>query len=419
VTQAGIQVRQSALSRVARNRRTIYSVTFPATRPGPDIQARHIFVTVNQAWNISNFRRSVIKALLEDGHRVTVLAPPDETVAKLEQMGCAFIPLEMDNDGLNPLRDLALLRRMRATFAVHRPDVILSYTIKNNIYGALAARSLRIPFLPNVSGLGTAFLSRGLLRRVAEGMYRAAFASVPAVFFQNSEDRDLFIERRLVREAQARLLPGSGIDLEHFAPAGYPPAEAAPVFLMIGRLLRDKGVHEFVEAAALVKQVHPEARFQLLGAVASQNRTAIDRATVAAWEQSPGIEYLGTCEDVREHIAPAHCVVLPSYREGAPRALIEAAAMARPLIATDVPGCRSVVEDGVNGFLCQARSGESLAQACFRFLDLPREEQVALGLAGRDKMEREFDEARVVSAYRQAIADSLAVTGSEPEGALA
>ncbi|MXP13325.1 glycosyltransferase [Altererythrobacter confluentis] len=390
-----------------------------AVQAGGTAESTHILVTVNQAWNIWNFRRAVIQALLEDGHRVTVLAPPDATVPNLERMGCAFIPLAMDSKGLNPLRDLALLRRMRAMFSAHRPDVILSYTIKNNIYGALAARSLRIPFLPNVSGLGTAFLSQGLLRRVAEGLYRAAFASVPAVFFQNGEDRALFIERRLVREDQARLLPGSGIDLERFAPADYPLADAPPVFLLIARLLRDKGVHEFVEAAGLVKQIHPGARFQLLGAVDAQNRTAIDRVTVTAWEQSGAVEYLGTCDDVREHIAPANCVVLPSYREGAPRTLIEAAAMARPLIATDVPGCRSVVEDGVNGFLCEVRSGKSLAQACLRFLALPREQQAALGRAGRTKMEREFGEARVIAAYRQPIAESLGRTRSQLKGAFA
>lgn len=379
----------------------------------------HILVTVNQAWNIWNFRRSLIQALLDDGHRVTVLAPPDATVPKLERMGCAFIPLAMDNKGLNPLRDLALLYRMRAVFSLHQPCVILSYTIKNNIYGALAARSLRIPFLPNVSGLGTAFLSRGLLRQLAEGLYRAAFASVPAVFFQNGEDRALFIERRLVHEDQAQLLPGSGIDFERFAPTDYPPAEAPPVFLLIARLLRDKGVHEFVEAAGLVKQVHPEVRFQLLGAVDALNRTAIDRVTVADWEQSGAVEYLGTCEDVREHIALANCVVLPSYREGAPRTLIEAAAMARPLIATDVPGCRSVVENGVNGFLCEVRSGESLAQACLCFLALKREQQAALGKAGRTMMEREFCETRIIAAYRQSIAESLDLIRSQLEGVIA
>jgi glycosyltransferase involved in cell wall biosynthesis len=379
----------------------------------------HVLVTVNQAWNIWNFRRPVVEALLAEGHSVTVLAPPDATLVKLANLGCAFRPLRMDNKGLNPLSDLALLSRLRAHFRREAPDVILSYTIKNNIYGALAARSLGIPFLPNVSGLGTAFMSHGAVRWIAEMLYRAAFASVPAVFFQNSEDRDLFLTRSLVEERQTRLLPGSGIDLEHFFPVPYPEEQRAPVFLMIARLLRDKGVHEFVEAAALVKQINPKARFQLLGAAGAQNRTAVDRASVASWEHSHGIEYLGTCDDVRVHIARAHCVVLPSYREGAPRTLIEAAAMARPLIATDVPGCRSVVEDQVNGYLCAVRSGESLAQACLRFLALHREQQVALGTAGRAKMEREFAEARVVSAYRNAIADALGPSAIPLTGALA
>lgn len=367
----------------------------------------HVLATVNAAWNVWNFRRPVIAALLADGHRITVLAPPDDSVGKVEALGCRFVALKMDQKGLNPVRDFALLRRLRAAFREHEPDVVLSFTIKNNNYGALAARSLGIPFIPNVSGLGTAFLSGGPLRWLAESLYRLAFAGLPTVFFQNCDDRDLFVGRKLVRSGQARLLPGSGIDLAHFAPAEYPPARAAPTFLMIARMLRDKGVHEFVEAARVVKARHPDARFQLLGAVDSQNRTAIDRATVNEWERSGAIEYLGICEDVREHIARAHCVVLPSYREGAPRTLIEAAAMARPLIASDVPGCRSVVEDGVTGFLCEVRSGESLARACLRFLELPREAQIAMGAAGRSKMQREFDQAHVVEAYRQAISDAL------------
>ena len=366
----------------------------------------HILATVNSAWNIWNFRRPVIAALLADGHRVTVLAPEDDSVGRLEQMGCRVLPLRMDQKGVNPMRDLGLVQRLRTAFGAERPDVVLSYTIKNNIYGALAARSLGIPFIPNVSGLGTAFLSGNALQRVAEWLYRGAFQALPTVFFQNSEDRDLFVARCLVRQEQARVLPGSGIDLDHFAPAAYPAGEA-PTFLMIARLLRDKGVHEFVEAARLVKATHPQVRFQLLGAVDSQNRTAIGRATVEAWQETHGIEYLGTCEDVRDAIARAHCVVLPSYREGAPRTLIEAAAMARPLIASDVPGCRSVVEHGATGLLCEVRSGESLARACLRFLGLPREAQIALGQAGREKMQREFDQKHIVAAYRQAIADTF------------
>lgn len=368
---------------------------------------QHILMTVNAAWNIWNFRRPVVEALIADGHRVTVLAPADDSVGDLESLGCRFLPLEINVKGLNPLQDLKLMQRFKRVFRSERPDVVLSYTIKNNIFGAMAAKACKIPFIPNVTGLGTAFLSGGLLQAVAEGLYRKAFAPLSHVFFQNSDDRDLFLERRLVHPMQVGLLPGSGIDLDRFAVADYPTEIQKPVFLMIARLLRDKGVLEFVDAARLVKAKYPDARFQLLGAVDAANRTAIDGATVKSWQDDRSIEYLGTSQDVRPYIAAAHCVVLPSYREGAPRTLIEAAAMARPLIATDVPGCRAVVDNEVSGFLCDVRSGESLAAACLRFLDLSREEQTAMGCAGREKMKTEFDQALVVQAYRDAITSEI------------
>src|SRR5690606_34051658 len=202
----------------------------------------HVLVTVNAAWDIWNFRRPVIASLLGAGHQVTLLAPADEWVGPLEAMGCRFVALEMDQKGIDPLRDLALIRRLRAAFRQLRPDVILSYPIKNNIYGALAACSAGIAFIPNVSSLGTAFVSGGALQMIAEQLYRRAFAPQPIVLFQNDEDRDLFVSRRLVRSTQARLLPGSGIDLDHFAATEYPDDQAGPTFLMIARLLRDKGV---------------------------------------------------------------------------------------------------------------------------------------------------------------------------------
>ena len=198
-------------------------------------------------------------------------------------------------------------------------------------------------------------------------------------------------------------MPDSGIDLTHFAATDYPPESDAPVFLMIARLLRDKGVFEYVAASRKVKSVHPRARFQILGAVDAANRTAIDAATVKSWQEEGVIEYLGTADDVRAHIAAAHCVVLPSYREGAPRTLIEAAAMARPLIATDVPGCRSVVDDGVTGYLCKVRDGNDLARSIGKFLALPQAEKAQMGLAGRAKMVKNFDQAIVVEAYRNAL----------------
>ncbi len=367
----------------------------------------HILLSANAAWNIWNFRRPVVDALIADGHRITVLAPVDDSVADLEGIGCRFLPLAMNVKGLNPLQDLKLIQSFKRMFRSEQPDIVLSYTIKNNIFGAIAAKACNTPFIPNVTGLGTAFLSGGLLQTVAEALYRKAFGTLSHVFFQNADDRDLFAERRLVQSSQSHLLPGSGIDLERFSAAEYPAETEAPVFLMIARLLRDKGVLEFVEAARLVKAQFPHTRFQLLGAVDAANRTAIDAATVQSWQDDGTIEYLGTTGDVRPHIAAAQCVVLPSYREGAPRTLIEAAAMARPLIASDVPGCRSVVADGVSGLLCEARSGESLAAACLGFLGLSREDKTAMGRAGREKMEAEFDQAHVVRAYRDAIASEV------------
>lgn len=359
-------------------------------------------MTDNAAWNIWNFRRPVLEALLADGHRVTLVAPEDETVHKLKELGCAFIPLEMSVQGLNPLRELGLFVRLRSIFLAANPDVILGYTIKNNIFGALAARTLDVPFLPNITGLGTAFLSNRAVRLLVEVLYRAAFKSPPIVFFQNADDRDLFLKARIVSEHQVVLLPGSGVDLQHFEPAHY-PQNGPPVFLMISRLLRDKGIAEFVEAARIVRKLYPEAQFQLLGPAGTKNRTAIDLHTVRGWERSHGIIYLGTAPDVREHIAAAHCVVLPSYREGTPRILLEAASMARPVITTDVPGCRAAVEHLSTGFLCKPRDADSLATVCFEFLALTPNNQMAMGRLGRRKMELEFCHSYVVRSYREAL----------------
>ncbi len=363
-----------------------------------------IVMTANAAWNIWNFRRPVLRALLAEGHAVSVLAPPDDTVERIEAMGAAFEPLAMKPKGLNPVEEWRLRRRFARVFRARRPDVVLGYTIKNNIFGAMAANGQSIPFIPNVTGLGTAFLSGGLLQHVAEHLYRRAFAAAPVVFFQNADDRALFVERGLVQAGQARLLPGSGVDLAHFAPAPPAPEDEGPVFLMIGRLLRDKGVVEFVEAAQRLRTAHPAARFRLLGPIGAENNSAIPAETVRQWQAEGLVEHLGTVEDVRPVIAAAHCVVLPSYREGAPRTLIEAAAMARPLIATDVPGCRAVVADGINGFLCAPRSGESLAAAMARFIALSAPSRTAMGQAGRARMEETFDEAIVIAAYREALA---------------
>ena len=360
--------------------------------------ARTIVLSANSDWNIANFRQGLVRALQSAGYQPVIIAPQDSAAdARMRGLGVERVPIEIDRAGLNPFADFRLFLRYRSLLKRLRPAAYLGYTIKPNIYGSLAAASLGIPALPNVSGLGTAFIQGGGLRALVARLYRIGFARAPVVFFQNEDDRDLFVARRIVRPAQARVLPGSGVDLEHFAPA--PLLEGSPVFLFIGRLLRDKGVGEFVEAARSIRREYPHARFQLLGGLDEGNRTGIRQPELDSWVAERIVEHLGTTDDVRPFIAAASAVVLPSYREGLPRSLLEAAAMARPLIASDVPGCRDVIEDGVNGFLCKVRDSAALAEAMRRLASLPRARQLAMGKAGRRRVQERFSEALVVRAY--------------------
>ena len=365
----------------------------------------HIVLTVNQAWNIWNFRQPVVESFIAQGHRVTVLAPPDETVAKLQAIGAQFEPFAMDAKSLGPSQNLMLLARFRSAFRRLRPDVICSYTIKNNLFGALAARSLGIPFIPNVTGLGTVFLGNRVLSLVGQSLYRISLGASPVVFVQNEDDRDFLIARGILRKQQLRLLPGSGIDTRKFIPTKLPGAEDGYVFLMISRLLRDKGIVEFLEAARAIRLKRPNARFQVLGPLGSNNRTALSQDDLQPYLDDGSVSYLGATDDVRPFIEKSHCVVLPSYREGAPRALIEASSMGRPLIATDVPGCRSVIDDGITGILCKAADAGDLAAAMCRMLDHAPSTRQAMGDAGREKMLRQYSVELVIKAYLQAIAE--------------
>ncbi len=372
------------------------------------LQSR-IVISINTAWNIANFRAGLIRALVSAGYEVIAISPHDEHVDRLTDLGCRFLPLGMDNKGTNPIKDFALFLRYMGLLRRERPAAFLGYTIKPNIYGSLAARVWGIPVINNVSGLGTAFIRDTWMTLVVKRLYRLALWRSQTVFFQNNEDRQLFVDNKLVRTSQTALLPGSGIDLNRFKPClsneSVTPRAGAR-FLLIARLLSDKGVNEFVEAARRVKARNSDATFALLGFIDAENRTAISRAQVTAWVDEGVIDYLGSSTDVRPHIAGADCVVLPSYREGTPRSLLEAAAMGKPLIATDVPGCREVVEHHVNGLLCKVRDAGDLAARMLEFLALPRETRDGMGRAGRAKMEREFDEQIVIDRYLAAIASA-------------
>jgi glycosyltransferase involved in cell wall biosynthesis len=310
----------------------------------------------------------------------------------------------MRNGGLNPFSDLLIFLRYLSIFHRERPKAYLSWTAKPNIYGALAARVMGVPAFPNVSGLGTAFIRAGLLQTLLTVLYKIAFAKAPAVFFQNHEDSKMFVDRRLVRSEQVRVLPGSGVNLEEFRFCDLERRpQIEPVFLYVGRLLGDKGVRELAAAASLVKAVHPGARFELLGSVGAENRTAISQSELNEWTAKGLVEYLGSATDVRPHLARADAIILPSYREGMSRSLLEAAAIGRPMLASHVPGNREIVCDGVNGLLFEVRSADAIASACERFINMSAEERRQMGEAARRTVEMQFSEEQVFKAYHDVL----------------
>ena len=368
---------------------------------------KRIVISINASWNIYNFRAGLVRSLVQSGYEVIAAAPRDDFSERLLRLGCRHFELPMDNKGTSPFRDGILFLRYYRLLRRLRPDAFLGYTIKPNVYGSIAAHLLGIPVLNNVSGLGTVFVRETWLTKIAKMLYRMALRPSQTVFFQNEEDRDLFISRGLVRGERTALLPGSGIDLDKFSPQPPPPDgnhSGSLIFLLVARLIWEKGIGEYVEAARIVKREFPDARFQILGFLDVENRSAISRSQVQTWAGEGVIEYLGVADDVRPMLAAASCVVLPSYYpEGTPRTLLEAAAMGRPIITTDTPGCRNVVDDGVNGYLCAARDHNDLAAKMIAFLALDFARQEQMGSASRIKAETDYDEQIVVDRYLAAL----------------
>lgn len=365
-----------------------------------------IVICVNTAWNLVNFRSGLIRALVLAGHDVVAVAPDDKYAFTLKDLGCRFVPLYMENGGTNPLQDALLMWRFLRFFSQEKPDLYLGYTVKPNVYGSIAARMHGIPVINNISGLGAVFIKGGWLLHVMCWLYRTAIKRSAKVFFQNQDDLTLFIEKGIVQPDITELLPGSGIDLNHFTPSPVPRFKDSNLrfqFLLIARMLRDKGVVEFVEAARLLRRNWPKVEFCLLGLVDVKNPAAISKDEMDAWVAEGVVTYLGVSDDVRQQLVFADCVVLPSYREGTPRCLLEAAAMARPIITTDAVGCREVVDDGVNGYLCKVGDAGDLAKKMKRMLSLSLDQRLKMGRNGRLKIEREFDERLVIKKYLDAI----------------
>ena len=373
------------------------------------MQSNTIALAINSSWNIYNFRSGLVRALVRNGYRVLAIAPPDAHSRRLAELGCEFIPIEMNPRGRSPAEDAKLFLDYRRILKAHRPAAFLGYTIKPNVYGSLAAHSFGIPVINNIAGLGVSFLRRGLFQALVRKLYRTALRRSRTVFFQNPDDRSLFVTAGLVRQQQTGLLPGSGVDLNRFVPVERRRTSSDPfVFLIVSRLLRSKGFADYVAAAEVIRARYPRAEFRVAGIIERSHGDAIRREEVERWCAAGTIKYLGARDDVRPALGEADAVVLPTYYpEGTPRALLEAAAMAKPLITTDLPGCREVVNDSVNGLLCEPRNVESLVSAMAQMLEMSDMDLRAMGAASRQKAETEFDEQIVINRYLAAIEEAL------------
>ena len=384
---------------------------------------KKIIIAVNSTFNLINHRVGLINGLLDGGYEVVAISPTDEFASRIKELDCHHVSLQMERKGTNIGQDLLLFWRYRTMLRQYMPDIYLGFTAKPNIYGSLAAQSLGIPVINNISGLGTVFgamstsLVGKLLSRLLRVLYWFALLRSDKIFFQNKDDRREFIERGVVKTHLTDLLPGSGVDLERFS---YNPITANQLvpkannekkktrFLLVARMLWDKGVGEYVEAARLLSRRYPRTEFCMIGFLDFQNPEAISEAQINEWIAEGIIQYLGVINDIRPEIVKADCVVLPVlFREGTPRSLLEAAAMGRPIITTNTIGCRETVDDGVNGYLCIPSNSIDLSEKMERILQLDDAQRVKMGRYGREKMELQFNEQIVIKKYLEAIKKCL------------
>jgi glycosyltransferase involved in cell wall biosynthesis len=374
---------------------------------------KKILIVSNISWTIYNFRLGLLKALKNNGFEVVAIALRDDYSPKIEREGFRLIALkQLVERGLNPFKDLKLLWEFYTIYKKEKPDLIIHYTIKPNIYGSISAIFNKTKYINVITGLGYVFLKDSLLQKFIKFLYKVVFIHSQFIVFQNNEDREIFLNMNIVNKNKAILIKGSGVNTDFFSPNlsnSQPFIKDGTVFLMIARMLYDKGVIEFVEAARLVKQKYPDAKFVLLGRCYNNNPSCIPEIFIKRWVKEGLVSYFPETDDVRPFIDNADVVVLPSYREGLSKILLESMALEKPIITTDVAGCREIVENGVNGFLVPPKNGKLLAEAMIKMLELNNLERKMMGKKSRDKVKNEFDDKIVLGQYNELITKTISL----------
>ncbi len=356
---------------------------------------KKVLFLVNHEVVIYNFRLEIVERLLNDGHEVHISSAYGERIDELVALGAKYHEIVISRHGMNPLSEVILLKDYEKLLKQIKPDIVLGFTIKPNIYGAIVARKVGIPFVANITGLGTAVENGGWKQKLFLNLYRYAFKDIQCVFFQNTENRQLFIDNKIAI-GKHKMLPGSGVNLDRFPVREYPKEENGTVrFAFISRIMKEKGIDYYLAAAKATRKKYPNAEFHICGFCEAEYQGKLNE-----YNDNGTVFYHGMIRDVAEFLENIHCVIHPTYYpEGLSNVLLEASSSGRPIITTDRSGCREVVDDGVNGYMIPCRNGKKLIEAINKFMKLSNDERKTMGLNGRKKVENEFDRQIVVQKY--------------------
>lgn len=364
---------------------------------------KKLIFSSNSSWSVYNFRRNLLLTLKEQGFDIYIIAPESEYLDKLQNFGFKIFPIIIDNSTKNIFYNIKYFFDLFKLYRNIKPDIVLQNAIKPNIFGSLVCYFLRIPAINNISGLGAMFMNNGISSFIGKALYRLSQHNVKTIFFQNSSDLSYFISNNLVVKERCLLIPGSGVDLKLFTPNSIVRNDEKIKFCFVGRLIGDKGIFEFIEAAKKIKSHYSYTEFYILGELYLNHPTSVSKEKLQEWIDLKLVIYLGKSDHVENELSKFDCIVLPSYREGLSRVLLEASSMAIPAITTNVAGCIDVIENGKNGFICKVKDCEDLYLQMEKFIKLTKEEKITMGTNGRKKVEKEFDEKIVINTYLKTI----------------
>lgn len=366
---------------------------------------KKVIISANVFFTITNFRIELLKALKSEGYEIVCIANNDDLSATsykiLESLSIKYIQVDISRKGLNPIEDLRYLFNLVDIYKKEKADVVLHFTIKPNIYGTIAAKLAGIKSINTINGLGSAIIRDNFLANILKGMYRFSLIFSSKVFFQNDDDKQFFLSQNLVKEEKVGIVPGSGVDTSFFINCN--SISKKLTCILVARLLKDKGIYEYIEAIKALKKKYADVEFLLAGQFDDGNPTAIQKSEVEKWQHEKIIKFLGKTDDIREFLKLADVVVLPSYREGLSRFLIESASASKPIVTTKVPGCKDIVDETINGFLCDVKDSSSLKEALERMIVLSKEELLNMGNNSRKIAIKRFDKNIVNNIYLEVI----------------